>query len=81
MPNSALICAIPIGVKGRAPVFACPGVAAAPTCDIVTVVGQVKHLAQGEAWRWGIEGAFWQTSFWATFFVAMSDSSRSSGTF
>ena len=40
---------------------------ASPTCDIVTVVGQFKTLAQREAWRRGIRGAFWQTSFWAHF--------------
>ena len=91
-----VICSITIAVKRRAPVFACPGVAAAvdvlrrdaaatgvpvdawcvmpdyvhlvlgasPTCDIVTFVGQFKNLAQREASRRGIKGAFWQTSFW-----------------
>ena len=88
-----MICSITIAVKGRAPVFACPAVAAAavdvlrrhaattgvpvyawcvmpdhvhlilgaspPTCDIVTFVGQVKNLAQREAWRRGIKGVFW----------------------
>ena len=91
-----LICSITIAVKGRAPVFACPAVAAAavdvlrrhaaatgvpvyawcvmpdhvhlvlgasPTCDIVTFVGQFKNLAQREAWRRGIKGAFWPTRF------------------
>ena len=37
---------------------------ASPTGDIVTFVGQFKNLAQREAWRRGIEGTFWQTSFW-----------------
>ena len=37
---------------------------ASPSCDIVTFVGQVKNLAQREAWRLGGKGAFWQTSFW-----------------
>ena len=91
-----MIGSIPIAVTGRAPVFACPAVAAAavdvlrrhaaatgvpgyawgvmpdhvplilgasPTCDIVTFVGEVKNLAQREAWRRGNKGAFWQTSF------------------
>ena len=39
-------------------------VEASPTCDIVTLVGQFKNLAQREAWRRGITGTFWQTSFW-----------------
>ena len=46
---------------------------ASPTCDLVTFVGQVKNLAQREAWRCGVKGTFWQTSFWATCFAAMSD--------
>ena len=37
---------------------------ASPNCDIVTFVGQFKHLAQREAWRRSIKGALWQTSFW-----------------
>ena len=85
-----MICSIPIAVKGRAPVFARPAVAAAavdvlrrhaatgvpvaawcvrpdhvhlvlgasPPCDIVTFVGQFKNLAQRDAWRRGIKGAF-----------------------
>ena len=40
---------------------------ASPTCDIVTVVGQCKNLAPREAWRRGITGTFWQTSFWDHF--------------
>ena len=86
-------------MKGRAPVFACPAVAAAvdvlrrhveatgvpayawcvmpdhvhlilgasPTCGILTFVGQFKNLALREAWRLGIKGTFWQTSFWDHF--------------
>ena len=93
-----MIRSIPITVKGRAPVFACPAVAAAavdvlrrhaaapgvpgdawcvipdhvhlslgasPPCDIVTFVGQFKHLAQRDAWRRGIKRAFGQTRFGA----------------
>ena len=37
---------------------------ASPTCDIGTFVGHWKNLAQREAWRRGIKGTFWQTSFW-----------------
>ena len=33
---------------------------ASPTCDIVAFVGQFKNLTQREAWRLGVEGAFWQ---------------------
>ena len=95
-----MIGSITIAVKGRAPVFACPAVAAAavdvlrrqaaatgvrvyawcvmpdhvhlvlgasPTCDIVTFVGQFKNLAQREAWRRGVKGTFWQSSFWDHF--------------
>jgi hypothetical protein len=40
---------------------------ASPTCDIVTFVGRFKNLTQREAWRFGVEGAFWQTSFWDHF--------------
>jgi putative transposase len=40
---------------------------ASPSCDIVTFVGQFKNLAQREAWRLGVKGAFWQTSFWDHF--------------
>ena len=36
-------------------------------CDMVTVVGQVKNLAQREGWRRGITGAFWQTGSWNHF--------------
>ena len=95
-----VICSTTIAVKGRAPVFADPDVAAAavdvlrrhaaatgvpvyawcvmpdhihlilgasPTCDIVTFVGQFKNLTQREAWRRGVKGTFWQTSFWDHF--------------
>ena len=95
-----MICSITTAVKGRAPVFACPRVAAAavdvlrrhaaatgvgvdawcvmpdhvhlvlgasPTGDIVTFVEQFKNLAQRDAWRRGIKGAFWQSSFWDHF--------------
>ena len=40
---------------------------ASPTCDIVTFVGPFKNLAQREAWRLGVKGAFWQTRFWEHF--------------
>jgi REP element-mobilizing transposase RayT len=40
---------------------------ASPTCDMVTFVGQFKNLAQREAWRLGVKGAFWQASFWDHF--------------
>jgi REP element-mobilizing transposase RayT len=36
-------------------------------CDLVTFVGQFKNLAQREAWRLGVKGAFWQTGFWDHF--------------
>ena len=51
---------------------------ASPTCDVGTCVGQVKTLAQREAWRRGIKGAFRPTSFWAHVLRGMSDSSPSS---
>ena len=38
-----------------------------PPCDIVTFTGQFKNLAQREAWRLGVTGAFWQLSFWDHF--------------
>ena len=89
----SMIGSIPSAVTGRAPVIACPAVAAplptcsgvpvyawcvmpdhvhlilgaSATCDMVTVVGQFTHLAQRDAWRRGIKGAFWQTSFWDHF--------------
>jgi putative transposase len=40
---------------------------ASPSCDLVTFVGQFKNLALRAAWRVGIKGAFWQTSFWDHF--------------
>ena len=30
----------------------------------MTFVGQFKNLAPREAWRRGVKGTFWQTSFW-----------------
>ena len=37
------------------------------SCDIVTFVGRFKNLAQRAAWREGVRGTFWQTSFWDHF--------------
>ena len=37
------------------------------SCDIVTFVGQFKNLAQRAAWKLGVQGAFWQLSFWDHF--------------
>src|SRR5262245_5850660 len=37
------------------------------SCDIVTLVGRFKNLAQRAAWSEGVRGAFWQTSFWDHF--------------
>ena len=53
---------------------------ASPTSAIVTFVGQCKNLAQRDAWRGGIKGAFWQSNLWDRVLRAMSDSSRSSST-
>ena len=36
-------------------------------CDIVTFVGQFKNLAQRAAWQAGVQGRFWQHSFWDHF--------------
>ena len=36
-------------------------------CDLVTFVGQFKNLAQRAAWACGVEGQFWQSSFWDHF--------------
>ncbi len=33
-------------------------------CDVVTFVGRFKNLSLRAAWRLGVVGAFWQTSFW-----------------
>jgi hypothetical protein len=33
-------------------------------CDIITFVAQLKNLIQRAAWQHGIQGAFWQKSFW-----------------
>ena len=38
-----------------------------PSCAITTFIGQFKNLAQRAAWREGIKGAFWQSSFWDHF--------------
>jgi REP element-mobilizing transposase RayT len=40
------------------------------SCDVITFVGQFKNLAQRAAWRLGVEGAFWQKSFWDRFLRA-----------
>jgi REP element-mobilizing transposase RayT len=37
------------------------------TCDIVAFVGQFKNLAQRAAWQAGVQGRFWQHSFWDHF--------------
>ena len=37
------------------------------SCDLVTFVGQFKNLAQRAAWARGVEGRFWQSSFWDHF--------------
>lgn len=42
-------------------------------CDIVTFVGQFKNLAQRAAWQNGVEGSFWQKSFWDHFLRAEED--------
>jgi putative transposase len=36
-------------------------------CSITTFVGQLKNLVQRAAWKLGVEGSFWQTSFWDHF--------------
>ena len=51
-----------------------------PTCDLVTVVGQFKDLAQREGWRRGIKGTFWQTGLWAHLLRGDEHSRRSSRT-
>jgi len=38
-----------------------------PSCDIVAFVRRFKNLAQRAAWRHGVVGAFWQSSFWDHF--------------
>jgi len=40
------------------------------SCDIITFVGQFKNLVQREAWKHGVQGAFWQLSFWDHFLRA-----------
>ena len=37
------------------------------SCDIVTFVGQIKNLAQRQAWKMGVTGRIWQESFWDRF--------------
>ena len=36
-------------------------------CDVITFVGQFKNLAQRAAWRFGIQGSFWQKGFYDHF--------------
>ena len=36
-------------------------------CDLVTFVARFKNLAQRAAWVLGVEGQFWQPSFWDHF--------------
>lgn len=36
----------------------------AESCDIVTFVGQFKNLVLRAAWQRGLQGSFWQASFW-----------------
>jgi REP element-mobilizing transposase RayT len=43
------------------------------SCDIITFVGRFKNLAQREAWKSGVPGAFWQLSFWDRFLRAEED--------
>ena len=43
------------------------------SCDITAFVGQFKNLAQRAAWRFGVEGAFWQRSFWDHFLRVAED--------
>ncbi len=38
-----------------------------PTCDITKFVGQFKNLAQRALWQRGVQGRFWQESFWDHF--------------
>jgi REP element-mobilizing transposase RayT len=38
--------------------------AGSETCDVPTFVARFKNLAQREAWKRGVEGAFWQSGFW-----------------
>ena len=37
------------------------------TCDIITFVAGYKSVTQREAWKHGVVGTFWQTSFWDRF--------------
>ena len=34
------------------------------SCDLVTFVGLFKNLAKRATWARGVEGRFWQSSFW-----------------
>lgn len=40
------------------------------TCSIITFVGQFKNLSQRAAWNRGVQGSFWQKSFWDHFLRA-----------
>ena len=40
------------------------------TCDVTTFVGQFKNLAQRAAWQHGVDGSFWQRSYWDHFLRA-----------
>lgn len=39
-------------------------------CDIISFVGQYKNLAQRAAWGCGVNGSFWQKSFYDHFLRA-----------
>ncbi len=47
-----------------------------PSCDIIDFVGQFKNLVQRLAWRHGIQGRIWQTSFWDHFLRVDEDIPR-----
>lgn len=47
--------------------------AASPLCDIPMFVGQFKNLVQRFAWLSGVQGTFWQRSFWDHFLRADED--------
>ncbi len=42
-------------------------ISASSRCDIITFVGQVKNLITRASWQHGVEGSFWQKSFWDHF--------------
>ncbi len=48
-------------------------VSPSPSCDVISFVGQFKNLAQRAAWKLGVDGAFWQKSFWDHFLRADED--------